>query len=182
MDADYHSRRKDVNKEWSLPAVVYHNIVEILGSPSINLFASRTNKKMKPYVSRRPGSGCLVVDTFSMTWVDLFPYCFPPFSRRTLDTTRQSTFDSSTLAYVELVSASSDNAHLLPDSISCRQQTPVLPHRPSGFHPLYPGPVGCNEVFRNILKGQRLSEQSKDIISASWRPNTWTRYQSVFTK
>ena len=89
--ADYQSRKRDDNKEWSLTATLFDKIVNILGTPNIDLFASRTNKKLNTYVSWNPDPGCVAVDAFSLNWKDYKPYCFPPFSQigRTIAKIRQ---------------------------------------------------------------------------------------------
>ena len=49
-------------------------------SPNIDLFASRINHQIKPYVSYHPDPEALAVNAFHQTWVNHKFYAFPPFS------------------------------------------------------------------------------------------------------
>ena len=48
--------------------------------PTIDLFASRINKKFDNYVSYRPDPQASSVDAFSLNWSHHMFYAFPPFS------------------------------------------------------------------------------------------------------
>ena len=50
------------------------------GSPQIDLFASRVNKKCKVFVSWFPDPDAISTDAFTIYWGDFFFYAFPPFS------------------------------------------------------------------------------------------------------
>ena len=55
-------------------------IAEKFGCPSIDLFASRLNKKLNRYISWIPDPFCVEVDAFFYDWSEEFPYIYPPFS------------------------------------------------------------------------------------------------------
>lgn len=59
---------------------VFAKIVEVFGSPDIDLFATYTNAKCSRYVSWRPDPNSFGVDAFTMYWGNFFFYAFPPFS------------------------------------------------------------------------------------------------------
>ena len=48
--------------------------------PNIDLFASRLNHQLQPYVSWHPDPGAVAVDAFHLSWKRYTPYMFPPFS------------------------------------------------------------------------------------------------------
>ena len=80
VQADYYSREQNDSKEWTITTKIFLKLQEIFGQPDIDLFASRTNCRLKPYVSWHPDPGCEAVDAFSITWTQNLVYCFPPFS------------------------------------------------------------------------------------------------------
>lgn len=49
--------------------------------PDIDLFASRTNKKCKMFVSWHKDPESAAVDAFTLNWSSLKFYAFPPFSQ-----------------------------------------------------------------------------------------------------
>ena len=66
--ADHYSRKIDDSKEWSITDYTFQTITNILGLPQIDLFASRTNHKITPYISWHPDPGSSAVDAFSVSW------------------------------------------------------------------------------------------------------------------
>lgn len=80
-EADKESRKiNNPDIEWSLSNRVYIDIVKNLGTPEIDLFASRTNAKCDVYISWRPDPDAITVDAFTMNWSQWFFYAFPPYS------------------------------------------------------------------------------------------------------
>ncbi|MCG8077514.1 MAG: hypothetical protein JAY75_14915 [Candidatus Thiodiazotropha taylori] len=79
-EADQESRKINDDTEWSLSPPVFAAIKELHPHLSIDLFASRNNKKLNRYVARRPDPGAYAIDAFSMTWTNHLFYIFPPFS------------------------------------------------------------------------------------------------------
>ena len=80
VEADRESRTFNDNTEWSLKENIFHSIVETYGMPSIDLNASRINRKVSRYVSWRPDPEAQFVDAFSCSWSQEQFYAFPPFS------------------------------------------------------------------------------------------------------
>ena len=80
VEADKHSRQFNERTEWQLQPKIFHKITDILGTPEIDLFASRLNNQLPKYVSWKPDPGATHVDAFSFSWSDSFVYIFPPFS------------------------------------------------------------------------------------------------------
>jgi ribonuclease HI len=79
--ADSLSRKFDEEKEWKLDKSVFKNIIAVWPKPTIDLFASRTNKQLDKYVSWKPDPYALYVDAFTMCWTNYYSYLFPPFNQ-----------------------------------------------------------------------------------------------------
>ena len=80
MLADERSQIFDDKTEWKLNASVFQSIVREFGKPAIDLFASRLNFQLKPYISWKPDPEACHVDAFTLDWSNLVFYAFPPFS------------------------------------------------------------------------------------------------------
>ena len=79
-EADIESRKDDRSLEWSLNPEDFDSLLQELEfSPEIDLFASRLNAKIHPFVSYRPDPLASHVNAFSLDWSDLPFYAFPPF-------------------------------------------------------------------------------------------------------
>lgn len=80
IDADYESRHVDERLEWALYPEIFQKLCQRFGTPEIDLFATRLNKKLDKFVSWRPEPGAFIVNAFTMNWQGLYSYMFPPFS------------------------------------------------------------------------------------------------------
>lgn len=78
--ADQASRILPAETEWSLNNNIFNCIVQNLGKPNIDLFASVNNHKCDRYVSWLRDPGAEAVDAFTIKWHNLKFYAFPPFS------------------------------------------------------------------------------------------------------
>lgn len=78
VEADRESRNPDI--ELQLSNSDFQKVVNKLGNPEIDLFASRTNAKCNTYISWRPDPDALTVDAFTLNWKFTFFYAFPPFA------------------------------------------------------------------------------------------------------
>ena len=75
------SRENRKDTEWKLDKEIFQKIVSHWSQPSIDLFASRLNYQVEPFISWKPDPEAMAVDAFSLNWglhVDF--YAFPPFS------------------------------------------------------------------------------------------------------
>lgn len=79
-DADIESRRCHPNIEWELKPSSFKTIERSFGTPDIDLFASRINKKCRLYVSWQKDPDAVAVNAFTLKWTSYFFYAFPPFS------------------------------------------------------------------------------------------------------
>ena len=91
--ADRESRQHRRELEWTLSQELYEEgICKLSVKPDIDLFASRFNYRLKPYVSYKPDPGAVAVDSFTIKWSQYVYYAFPPFSviMRTLQKIQQN--------------------------------------------------------------------------------------------
>ena len=79
METDRQSRLDHDNTEWQLNPLAFQELVQLWGNPGIDLFASRLNYQVKPYISWKRDPEAIAVDAFSIPWDTEF-YAFPPFS------------------------------------------------------------------------------------------------------
>ena len=81
VSADLESREISHSIEWCLNKDIFKTLCQKLGViPEIDLFASRINFQIEPYVSFKPDPGSYAVDAFHINWDQYLFYAFPPFS------------------------------------------------------------------------------------------------------
>ena len=80
IESDRGSRTFNDQTEWMISDSVFYDLCQNYGTPSIDMFATRLNKKITPYVSWRPDPGAFAINCFSISWKLYNVYCFPPFS------------------------------------------------------------------------------------------------------
>lgn len=80
IEADFQSRTKSTATEYELSQKAFDLIINKLGKPDIDLFASNLNKKCKQYVSWKPDPNSIAVDAFTLSWRNIYFYAFPPFA------------------------------------------------------------------------------------------------------
>ena len=76
--ADQLSRTLIKETEWSLNQSILHRIFQILGSPSIDLFASVHNHKLPVFCSWTAHPQAYAIDALSISWESMYAYAFPP--------------------------------------------------------------------------------------------------------
>ena len=79
--ADEASRVFQDRHEWGIDKNSFHKLCDIWGTPDIDLFATRLNRKLQKFCSWRPDPEASYIDAFTLRW-NTFDYCyiFPPFS------------------------------------------------------------------------------------------------------
>jgi len=78
--ADKASRIFHDHTEWKLDSNIYVSITQVLGAPSIGLFAFRLNFQTRPYIAWLPDPGAFSIDAFFVDWGEQYFYAFPPFN------------------------------------------------------------------------------------------------------
>ena len=80
-EADYISRNQNNSGEWSLCQTTFMRIVKWFDIiPTIDLFATRINCKVRRFVSWHPDPQAICFDTFCQYFEDEIFYAFPPFN------------------------------------------------------------------------------------------------------
>ena len=77
--ADWQSRNWRDSSEWKLNTEVFNRITSELGTPDVDLFASRTSHQMEEYFSWMPDPESIGTDALCQNWDFNLPYAFPPF-------------------------------------------------------------------------------------------------------
>ena len=80
FEADKSSIQFNERIEWQLQPGIFRKVIDILGTPEIDLFACRLNNELPKYVSWTPDTVACLVDAFSFSWSGKFFYILPPFS------------------------------------------------------------------------------------------------------
>jgi len=77
--ADLLSRsHQTLSTEWSLDQQVFKGLCQVWGTPTIDLFATRYNAKLKTFISPMPDPLAHQVDALSQSWSGLWAYAYPP--------------------------------------------------------------------------------------------------------
>ena len=80
-EADRESRLPRRETEWTLHKSIFDAAIKKLGvTPTVDLFASRLNFQLKPYVAYKPDPEAHAVNAFHISWKRHTFYAFPPFS------------------------------------------------------------------------------------------------------
>ena len=79
VSADFASRKFHEDIEWKLHPDVFRKIINIFMKPNIDMFASRLNHQIHPYVSWKPDTSAFHNDAFTPGWSNYKVYAFPPF-------------------------------------------------------------------------------------------------------
>lgn len=80
VEADYYSRNFSDSSEWSLKRHMFDRLCLHFFRPDIDLFSSRNNRQLDRFVTWFPEPGPCFVDAFAISWNQLSPYIFPPFT------------------------------------------------------------------------------------------------------
>ena len=142
--ADKHSRNFNDSSEWKLNPDALQLCTKVWGQPDIDLFASRINYQLKPYVSWLPDPEAVAVDAFSVCWSYKLSYAFPPFRliSRVLRKVEEDRAKLILIApdwptqswYSRIMQMTIAEPILLPRS----KHLLSLPHQPSRVNPLFP--------------------------------------------
>ena len=159
--ADLASRVLNDETEWKLDSDVFRTICTLHSfAPTIDLFASCLNTKLKKFISFVLDPNCFHVDAFTLTWSEI-SYIFPPFILL--------------------------NRVLLKLSETILQQTPLLP--PPHLTSMEPGPaqpkLQLNEayfhyVIQQCFSTQDLSQQAASDFIKSFAKGTMSGYGGIY--
>ena len=114
--ADKASQVFNDQTEWKLDANIFSRITNILGVPDVDMFASRLNYQVLPYVAWRPDPRAIAIDAFTINWSGYsLIYAFPPFSMIPVEPPTHATSKSHRLMYVRYTHA--EQSHTLLEYI-----------------------------------------------------------------
>lgn len=140
IEADQESRTFKECCEWAMDSMILQNIFDQWGTPDIDLFASRVNRKCESYYSLNPDPDAVGIDAFSHNWKGLLAYAFPPFNLigRTIRKAKSENAD------LILVTPEWKSAPFWPMLVQLSNISPIVidggsirnPHN-GDFHPLY---------------------------------------------
>jgi len=79
--ADAQSRKSRKETEWTLDRQIFQKAIKkIAVMPQIDLFASRLNYQIKPFIAYQPDPEAMAINSFTIAWKPYRFYAFPPFS------------------------------------------------------------------------------------------------------
>ena len=79
-EADWASRVFTDAGEWMLQRELARTLINDMGKPDIDMFASRHNKQLGRYITREFDTSAEGTDALSLSWHNINGYFFPPFS------------------------------------------------------------------------------------------------------
>ena len=182
--ADFESKNVKHNLEWALKDHIFNKLKIKLGQPTIDLFTSRGNNKVKRFYSFYPDPLASGVDAFSFDWSQDIIYAFPPFNLipfalQTIgnDTLIVSIFVNQswfTRLFTLLIKeplwlSSSDISLSFPYR---RKSIPYLPNTRL---------IACY-MSGDACKSRIFPRKIADTIFQSWRPGTSRKYDIYISK
>ena len=78
--ADWESRNATDSSNWKLHQKVYLKITKPLGTPAVDLFASRMYHQLPQYMGWKPDRNSFGTDAMQQDWNKMFGFAFPPFN------------------------------------------------------------------------------------------------------
>ena len=79
--ANEESRKSRKETEWTLDRGIFHEAVKKLHvEPQNDLFASRLNYQLRPFVGYQPNPEAIAINAFSISWKPYMFYTFLPLS------------------------------------------------------------------------------------------------------
>ncbi|XP_062570047.1 uncharacterized protein LOC134232103, partial [Saccostrea cucullata] len=155
VEADYLSRNFNPDMEWMLDPEIFDEITRLYGNCDIDLFASRYNRQISPYVSYAPDRHAIAIDAFTISWSELKCYIFCPFCilSRVLQKILIENVEAVIVApiwptqpwFPKLLQLITANSYLLPNN----QQLLRLPNNPDKLHPIPKMRLGVFRVSGN---------------------------------
>ena len=117
-EADRESHLTQRETEWTLQKPIFDAATKNLGvTPNVDLFASRLNFQLKPYVAYKPDPEAYAINAFHISWKGYTFYAFPPFGviqqvlQQTSEEEATRLASCSTLANPDLVAIFNEHAH-----------------------------------------------------------------------
>ena len=190
MLADKESRGKHSDIEWKLNPELFDCIVTLWGTVSVDLFASRLNYQLKPFMSWRPDPEAMAIDAFSLDWREQYFYAlissfFPnkqgtsesgtgpePGHNHCTNVEHSSLVPQIATSFDRLSSYSSKGTKNTAPSFQSGESTPSSQDAHSS---------GV-QIIRNYLTARGISQKAAKVILQSWRETTHKQYSIYLRK
>ena len=188
MLADKESREAYSDTEWKLNPKLFDCLVTLWGTVSVDLFASRLNYQLKPFLSWRPDPEVMAIDAFSLDWREQYLYAFPPFSliNRVLQKVEQD--QSQGIIIVPMWNTQvwfPRLLHLLidfPVTLPKGRRTLLLPFNREKHTLFTRSSPFWLQIIRNSLTARGISQKAAKVILKSWRETTHKQYSVYLRK
>ncbi len=169
---------------------IFNAVVSKLGfSPNIDLFASRLNYQVKPYVAYTPDPEAYAIDAFHWSWRMYKFYAFPPFCiiHQVLQKVKKD--QATGLRIVPYWPTQAWWPYLMnmliqyPVILPRRQNTLILQADPQAIHPLFNKlELLCCHLSGVTSSTEGISEGASEIIMQSWRQGTQKQYRTYLQR
>ena len=182
FEAGFESRREFKDAEWMLNPKIFNKAQKILSFQlQVDCFANRINPQLHVYFSRRPDTEAKFIDAFTVNWRPYLCYLFLPFTLlpRAKDSSGASTRSncSTLLANPVLVQSNFELSSTRNSDLQTQCNQFDITTRSKSQTPIsrktfaYGGSI-IWEKYRKL----GYSENTKNILLASWRPGTLKNY------
>ena len=187
--ADKESREKQPDWELKLNPQLFECIIPPWGTLSVDLFASRWDYQLRPFVSWRPEPEAMAIDAFSLNWKGQYFYAFPPFSliNRVLQKVEQDQSQGIPIVpmwttqvwFPRLLRPLTDHPLILPKGSS----TVTLPFNQDKVYHLQKALNSSGmQSIRKSLTSRGVAEKAAKAILQCWRGSTQKQYSTYLNK
>ena len=169
--ADVESCRKVDSSEWVLWRHVFRNLCLKLGTPTVDLFASRVSHQVAQYIAWKPDPYSIATDAMSIPWTQgamhfLHFVWIPCTKQNATRPSTQSNIDSTLLANTVVVSTSVRNANKETNSNTkfnhtfsrSKRESPSISVEQNSY-------ISGMAGFREGLSLQGVSEETTQLIA-----------------
>ena len=189
--ADWESRNVKDSTEWKLSQTIFQKICKAMGTPNIDLFASRVSHQVPTYLSLKADPCCQAVDAIQQDWNPFFPYAFPPFCliskvlRQLIVQTKSGKNDISYPIMANPTMVSSPTIHVHPKSNLDRHNRKLI-RKPIGreapINSKLNSRVSGLAGLRDTLSAEGISSRASELIINARREGTRLNYESAWKK
>ena len=178
--ADWESRNATYSSDWKLHQKVYLKITKLLGTPTVDLFASRLCPQLPQYMTWKPDPNSFATDAMQQDRNKMFGFAFPPFSligrvnKQGSSRKCKSNDTSDThMTFTTLVYSSTKNVHTTSIAFT-NPPKPITksPGRKTSSCKNQVPKVSSAENYRKTLEMEGISSSAAKLISMPRIPGT----------
>ena len=182
-EADFLSRDKNSDMEWMLNTEAFQLVQKIFGNCDIDLFASKDNHQLSKYVSYLPDKYSEAVDAFSISWTNLKSYIFCPFSVLTQVLCKIEWDNAEAIVVAPIWTTQTVASNLSGLIYTAEKERFVSVTEKSGTTTSTAKNETRSILFiRESIKNPEISDETINIINASWRDSTKQQYRNYHQK